>query len=125
VAVKRINFRDSQLQARLGLIIACASVANALLVFLMIWGTRNPVGKTIAYNPESWRRPAIWGATGVACILGMFGFGLGYSSLGHKRNVRQRESWLGVVLGSLGVCLAIILLMFFQWYTLPIVPAVK
>lgn len=121
MAVKRINLRDSQLQARLGLIISSVSVVLTFFLAFLVLQNFNPTEKTIGYNPEGWRFLLIAAATGLACLLGAFGFGLGFTSLGHKRNARQRESWLGLVLGPLGACLAIILFYFFRLFALAIV----
>ncbi len=121
MAKSKLNFRDSQLQARLGMIFSIASTVLMLILAFVVLENFNPMEKTIGFNQQSMRWPAIMGLVGGAVLLGAIGLGLGFSSLGHKRNMRQRESWLGLVVGGISVCLAIVLLVFFRLFALPIV----
>ena len=120
MAKSKLNLRDAQLQARVGLAFSIASLVSVLLLGAITLENFNPAERTIAYNPQSLRSPAILGLTGLSGFLAVVGFGLGISSLGHKRNARQRESWIGFLLGALVVSLTIILYMLFRMFALPI-----
>ena len=121
MAKSKLNLRDAQLQARVGLILSVASVVCVLVLGALILENFNPAERTIAYSPKSLRYPAILGLTGLSGFLAVVWFGLGISSLGHKRNARQRESWIGFLLGALVVSLTIILYMLFRMFALAIV----
>jgi hypothetical protein len=112
------NFRDSQVQARTGIIASAASGVLVLLLAFLVIENFNAREKTIGYSPRSLRAPAIYAATGLAGFLGLVGFGLGYSSLAQKRNMRQLESWFGLLIGAVTICLTIILFVFFKLFAL-------
>ncbi len=117
----RLNLRDSQLQARLGVVFAAGGGGCVLLLAFFILDNFNLAEKTIAYSPETLRYPAILAFTGLSLVFGAVGFGLGISSLGHKRNARQRESWLGFLIGALVISLTIVLFVMFRMFRLPII----
>jgi len=121
MAKLQLNLRDSQLQARLGLVSAIGSAAFTLILAFVVLENFNPSEKTIGYSPQSLRWPAVLGLTGLSAFTGAVAFGLGFSSLGHKRNARQRESWLGLLVGALTVSLTIILYVVFRMFSLPVV----
>jgi uncharacterized integral membrane protein len=121
VARQRVNFRDSQFQARIGLISSIAAAVFVLLLAVFVLQNFDPTEKTIIFSRQSARYPAILGATGLSAFFSTIGFGLGISSLGHKRNSRQRESWAGFLVGAMMICLAIILFVMFQLFKLPII----
>ncbi|MBN1345879.1 MAG: hypothetical protein JXQ73_24530 [Phycisphaerae bacterium] len=117
----KLNLRDSQVQARTGLVFSIASTVFMIMLAVIVLQNFNPAEKTIAYNPSTFRAPAIYAAAGVSGLLAAIGFGLGVASLGHRRNARQRESWVGFLLGALVVCLTIVLLAMFKMFSLRIV----
>ncbi len=117
----KFSFRDSQTQARTALICAVAATVFALLLAAIVLENLNIAEKTIPYSGSSLRYPAILAAAGLAGIFGAIGFGFGVSSLGHKRNARQRESWVGLLLGGFVVSITIVLFMLFKMFSLPIV----
>lgn len=117
----KISLRDSQVQARVALICAVASTVFALLLAAIVLENLNLEEKTIAYSGQSLRKPAIWAAAGMSGLLGAMGFGFGVSSLGHKRNARQRESWVGLLLGSFDISVTIVLFILFRMLALPII----
>jgi len=121
VAKSKINLRDSELQARLGLIFSVVGVVFSLLLAIIVLEHFSPAQKTIAYSPKSLRQIGIQGGTAATGFVGVVAFWLGVMSLGHKRNARQRESWIGLLLGALSICLAIVLFAMFQMFKLPIV----
>jgi uncharacterized integral membrane protein len=117
----RINLRDSQVQARVGLIFAATALVFVLLLAVIVLQNFNVVEKTIAYNPKTLRYPAILGTTALSGFFGVLGFGFGISSLGHKRNARQRESWVGFLLGAVSICLTLVLFVTFRIFALSVV----
>lgn len=117
----RLNFRNSQVQARTALVCSIASAVFVLVLAALVLENYNPVESTIAYSPKTLRYPAILATTGLSGFLAAVGFGFGVSSLGHKRNHRQRESLIGFLLGALVICLAIILFALFRMLALAIV----
>lgn len=121
MAKSKINLRDSQLQARLGLIFSIAGVVFSVLLAIIVLEHFSPAEKTIAYSAKSGRKIAIQAGTAATVFAGVLAFGFGVSSLGHRRNDRQRESWIGLLLGALSICLAIVLYAMFQMFRLPIV----
>lgn len=116
-----MNFRDSELQARLGLITSGAGAFFVLLQAYITLENFNLAEKSIAFNPQTLRYPAILLTAGLAGLLAGIGFVLGVSSLGHKRNNRQRESWIGFLLGALVICLVIVLFVMFKMFGLTII----
>ncbi len=121
MAKSKLNLRDSQLQARLGLIASVASLVLVLLLAYIVIENFNPQEKTIAYSGRTLRYPAILAMTGLSGMLGAIGFGLGFSSLGHRRNARQRESWAGFLLGALVICADVVVFVFFKMFSLSII----
>lgn len=121
MAKTRFNLRDTQLQARLGLISSVAAGVFVLVLAFLVLENFNPIEKTVGYNPQGKRYLAIVACSGLSAFLGAVGFGFGFSSLGHKRNTRQRESWLGLLIGAFTVSLTIVLFVFFRIFGLAIV----
>ncbi len=60
------------------------------------------------------RRLLVLGCGGAAILLAVIGFGMGLNSAGQRRNDKPTLSWLGFFLGAMVLCLAAILLFFFQ-----------
>lgn len=109
------------LQARLGMITSGASAVFVLLLAYLVLENFNLAEKTIMFNPETLRYPAILGMSGLSAFLAAVGFFFAVSSLGHKRNDRQRESWVGLLVGALVICLSVILFMMFRMLSLTII----
>jgi len=117
----RLNFRDSQLQARLGLVSSAAATVFVLLLTFVVLQNFNAEEKTIAFNPKTGRNVVVLFGTGASAFFAAIGFILGAKSLGHKRNARQRESWVGLLLGAAVMSAAIVLFLFFRMFAIPII----
>ncbi len=74
------------------------------------WETRSIYFSTEAGKLGRYRFPLILVTTACVCLLGVCGAGLGYGSLGERRNKRPALSWIGLLLGGLFTTLAVLLL---------------
>ena len=90
------------------------------MAFLVFQRFSPPEG-VIFYKPGSLRIPIVLGMSGVSGLLAFTGFCLGISSIGHIRNDRQGRSWVGFLLGALGMVLALLLLLAFWLLKEPII----
>lgn len=119
------NFRLPQTQARWSLYIALiAAIGLFPLGFLTFKGFQMET-KSIWYSPVSkfgkMRPPMVFAGTAAVMLCGMAAAGMGYSSLGEKRNDKQSMSWMGLLGGALSTSCAVICLIAWQMLNMSII----
>ncbi|MEE8171255.1 MAG: hypothetical protein V3T70_11975 [Phycisphaerae bacterium] len=106
------NFRLVETQARWS--VYCAAVAGVGLVALtfLVFRKFDPATSHMWYNPLStygkFGQPLILLNTAIVGLLGVIAAGLGYNSLGERRNKMPRRSWTWLLLGALFATLALL-----------------
>lgn len=93
----------------LGIVSCVTLITQAFLVFRHI----NISEWTVLYGNVN-RRYMVLCTTAVTLLLGFSALGLGFNSAGQRRNERPRTSWVGFFLGVGVVCLAAVIMFFFQ-----------
>ena len=106
----RSSLRRYDVQARYGIVLACASVVPCLGAFGMALRNYNSDIGHIVYGRSMWMIAFI-ACVGLALLIGGTGCLLGLNSAGQRRNEKQRWSWIAFFLGgsvtTLGIILAI------------------
>jgi multisubunit Na+/H+ antiporter MnhB subunit len=116
------NFRLFETQARWSFMLSMVALVGVSVLSYLVFRGFDWQHYFIPYNPGSMgtlakmRETMIFAGGGFVVVVGLLASGMGYSSLGEKRNKLQRASWGGLLLGSLCSSLACIDL--FAWIKL-------
>jgi len=95
-------------------ILGWLSLAALCVVVLKNFNTQS---WTILYSERStlgrYRKGLVMLFAAVTFLIGVVSLGLGFNSLGQKRNNKQGRSWMGMLMG--GVCVALSPVLFAAW----------
>jgi len=121
------NFRLAQTQARWSLYISIITgLGLAVLLFLTFRGL-DLESMNIWYSDTSkfgrLRKPLVFLGTAAVTLFGLTAAGMGYSSLGEKKNDKQSWSWMGLLGGAFFTTCSLICLMAWQSLSLTIIHA--
>ncbi len=96
--LKQLRLFD--VQAKVALLAAVASVVPLLGAVGLVWSRYNHVLGQIVYGAQGRFLPALMACIAMALALGGLGLILGWNSAGQRRNDRQAYSWVGFFLGG-------------------------
>lgn len=118
--MKLPNLRLHETQARVASLFGVLALLCLAALVVIVFKNFNTELMAISYNPKGgigkFRKIAVFAGTALTIGIGLAAGGLGFNSLGQKRNNKQGMSWLGLALGALSVSIAPILL--FAWLEL-------
>ncbi len=114
--MKLPNLRLYDTQATISSVFGVFGVICTLSLAFFVLQPLDTEHMVITYDPESLRKPVVYGATAAAGLAGALAGALGFNSLGQRRNTKQGRSWLGMASGALVVVGALVL--FYTWRVL-------
>lgn len=118
--MKLPNFRLYDTQAKAALIFGIVGIFCIAALTVFVFRNFSWAEKEIYYNSKQgfgkYRPYLVQGTTAISVVIGFAAGMLGFNSLGQKRNNKQSFSWMGLLMGTLSVSLAVILL--YAWRTL-------
>jgi hypothetical protein len=101
-----LNIKNPNTQGLLSTVCSLAGMVLVPVLAFLVFQRFAMRERAIPYNPSSMRLPIILAISAVSGLLALIGFGLGISSIGHLRNDHPGRSWLGFLLGALGIVLS-------------------
>ena len=104
----RSSLRRYDVQAKYGIVLACASVAPCLGAVVMVLRNYDREFGHIIYGRSTWMI-AFGACVGLAMLSGGTGCLLGLNRASQRRNEKQGWSWIAFFLGGSVVTLGIIL----------------
>lgn len=118
--MKLPNLRLHETQATASMVLGALGWLTLLMLAAVVLKNFNTQTWTILYNERSqfgqYRRVLVMAFTAVTLLIGVVSLGLGFNSLGQKRNAKQGRSWIGMMMGAVAVAISPVL--FFTWRTL-------
>ena len=116
-----LNIRNPNTQGLLSTLCSLAAIVLVPVLAFLVFQRFDMHVRGIPYSPSSVRLPIILAVTAVSGLLALIGFGLGISSIGHTRNDHPGRSWLGFLLGALGMVLSGLLFLAFYLLRQPVI----
>jgi hypothetical protein len=116
-----LNIRNPNTQGLLSTLCSLAAMVLVPVLAFLVFQRFAMRERSIPYNPDSLRLPIILAISAVSGLLALVGFGLGISSIGQMRNDHPGRSWLGFLLGALGMVLSGLLFMAFYLLKEPVI----
>lgn len=117
--MKLPNFRLYDTQATFSMLLGVLSLVTLAVlaaVTFQHYNTKQGVIWHYAGGFGKFRVPLIYGLTAGTAMLGLVGGVMGFNSLGQKRNNKQGQSWIGLLLGAFSIMGAPLVL--FAWIKL-------
>lgn len=111
----KFSLRRYEDQATASVVLAIAALILAIPLAYLVFRNFNAELRWILYNPKMPRRLLVLLFSAMTGGTALLGFGFGLNSLGQRRNTNQNRSWLGFILGGVGILVAFLLLACF-WY---------
>jgi len=108
--VAKFSLRRYEDQATASVVLAIAGLVLAIPLTYLVFRNFNPDFGWIWYNPKTPRKLLVLAFAAMTGGVALLGFGFGLNSLGQRRNTNQSRSWLGFILGGVGMLLAFLLL---------------
>jgi hypothetical protein len=118
--VAKFSLRRYEDQATASVVLAIAALILAIPLAYLVFRHFSAEFGWIWYNPKSPRRLLVLVFTAMTGGVALLGFGFGLNSLGQRRNTNQNRSWLGLVLGGVGMLAAFLLLACFWLMAKPV-----
>ena len=116
----KFSLRRYEDQATASIVLAIAALILVIPLAYLVFRNFNAELGWIWYNPKSPRRLLVLAFAAMTGGMALLGFGFGLNSLGQRRNTNQNRSWLGFILGGLGMLAALLLLASFWLMAKPI-----
>ena len=107
----KFSLRRFDTQARASVVLSLASAVTLLGQIAMVLRNVDWDGMIISHGNRY--RMAMMAATAITLLLAAGGFGLGFNSVGQRRNDKQSLSWLGFFVGAGVLCVTLIVFVFF------------
>jgi hypothetical protein len=117
--VAKFSLRRYEDQATASVVLAIAGLILAIPLAYLVFRNFNTEFGWIWYNPKSPRKLLVLLFAAVTGGTALLGFGFGLNSLGQRRNTNQSRSWLGFILGGVGMLAAFLLLASFWLMSKP------
>ncbi len=109
----RGGLRRFDVQAQYALIFSLASVVFFIGTAAMLARNWNTEQQRFVYGGSGVWLPVFLGFAGVALLLGVIGFLLGWNSAGQRRNAKSSWSWAAFFVGGLISTLSLVCLIAF------------
>ena len=109
----KFSLRRYEDQATASIVLAIAALVLAIPLTYLVFRNLNAEFGWIWYNPKTPRRLLVLAFAAMTGGTALLGFGFGLNSLGQRRNTNQSRSWLGFILGGVGMLVAFLLLVSF------------
>lgn len=119
------NFRLAETQARWSVYLIVVALIGLGMTAYVVFEGFSWQERSIPFDPMGRfgkiRQPLVLLGVAATILVSLTSAGMGYSSLGERRNEKQSWSWLGLLFGALFAAIAVILFMSWRFLSLPII----